>query len=315
MTTSLSQLREMTTVVADTGDVSAIRALKPFDCTTNPSLILKALQMPAFEDMVAQEVEAGKLAGKTPTEIADALTVGVGVELAQLVPGRVSTEVDASLSFDTQASVAKARSLVAAYAKRGIGREKIFIKLASTWEGIRAAEILQDEGTECNLTLLFSLTQAAACADARVALISPFVGRITDWFAAKEGRIYEAHEDPGVLSVREIYDYYKSNEIETIVMGASFRNIGQVKALAGCDRLTISPNLIEELDAEETKLKQELSSTNASGMKRMTVDEATFRWSMNASAMATEKLAEGIRNFDADHQKLLRGIAGKLSAA
>jgi len=197
MTTSLSQLREMTTVVADTGDVSAIRALKPFDCTTNPSLILKALQMPAFEDMVAQEVEAGKLAGKSPTEIADALTVGVGVELAQLVPGRVSTEVDASLSFDTQASVAKARSLVAAYAKRGIGREKIFIKLASTWEGIRAAEILQDEGTQCNLTLLFSLTQAAACADARVALISPFVGRITDWFAAKEGRVYEAHEDPG----------------------------------------------------------------------------------------------------------------------
>lgn len=315
MASSLSQLREMTTVVADTGDVNAIRALKPYDCTTNPSLILKALQMPAFEDMVAREVEAGKASGKTPGEIADALTVGVGVELAQLVPGRVSTEVDANLSFDTQASVAKARALVAAYADRGIGRDKIFIKLASTWEGIRAAEILQDEGTQCNLTLLFSLAQAAACADAGVALISPFVGRITDWFATKEGRIFEAHDDPGVLSVREIYDYYKSNQIETIVMGASFRNIGQVKALAGCDRLTISPNLLEELDAEKAALDRELCPTNASGVSRLTVDEAAFRWRMNASAMATEKLAEGIRNFDADHQKLLKGIAEKLSAA
>lgn len=314
MASSLSQLREMTTVVADTGDVNAIRALKPFDCTTNPSLILKALQMPAFEAMVAREIEAGKSAGKTPLEIADVLTVGVGVELAQLVPGRVSTEVDARLSFDTDASVAKARALVAAYGERGVGRDKIFIKLASTWEGIRAAEILQGEGTDCNLTLLFSLAQAAACADAGVALISPFVGRITDWHSAKEGRAFEAGEDPGVLSVREIYDYYKSNGIETIVMGASFRNIGQVKALAGCDRLTISPNLLEELEAEETKLEQVLTPKNASGMKRITLDEAAFRWRLNADAMATEKLGEGIRNFDADHQKLLEGIEEKLAA-
>jgi transaldolase len=238
----------------------------------------------------------------------------VGVELAQLVPGRVSTEVDARLSFDTDASVAKARALVAAYGERGVGRDKIFIKLASTWEGIRAAEILQGEGTDCNLTLLFSLAQAAACADAGVALISPFVGRITDWHSAKEGRAFEAGEDPGVLSVREIYDYYKSNGIETIVMGASFRNIGQVKALAGCDRLTISPNLLEELEAEETKLEQVLTPKNASGMKRITLDEAAFRWRLNADAMATEKLGEGIRNFDADHQKLLEGIEEKLAA-
>lgn len=315
MASSLSQLREMTTVVADTGDINAIRKLKPYDCTTNPSLILKALQMPAFEDMVAREIEAGKSTGKTPLDIADVLTVGVGVELAQLVPGRVSTEVDARLSFDTEASLSKARALVAAYEERGVGRDKIFIKLASTWEGIRAAEILQNEGTDCNLTLLFSLAQAAACADAGVALISPFVGRITDWYKAKEGRDFEAEEDPGVLSVREIYDYYKSNGIETIVMGASFRNIGQVKALAGCDRLTISPNLLEDLDAEETEIERKLGPENVSGMERITVDEAAFRWRLNANAMATEKLSEGIRNFDADHQKLLKGIEEKLAAA
>ncbi len=314
MASSLSQLREMTTVVADTGDVNAIRTLKPYDCTTNPSLILKALQMPVFEELVAREIEAGKSAGKTPLQIADILTVGVGVELAKLVPGRVSTEVDARMSFDTEASVAKARALVTAYDERGVGREKIFIKLASTWEGIRAAEILQNEGIDCNLTLLFSLAQAAACADAGVALISPFVGRITDWHSAKEGRVFAAEEDPGVLSVREIYDYYKSNGIGTIVMGASFRNIDQVKALAGCDRLTISPNLLEQLDAEESQLARVLSPEDASGMERIVLDEAAFRWRLNANAMATEKLAEGIRNFDADHQKLLNGIEDKLAA-
>ncbi|WP_283639084.1 transaldolase [Marinovum algicola] len=313
MQTSLSQLRQMTTVVADTGDVTAIRALKPVDCTTNPSLILKALQMPAFEELVAREIEAGRGAGKTPLEIADALTVGVGVELAKLVPGRVSTEVDARLSFDTAASVAKARALVAAYAERGVGRDRLFIKLAATWEGIRAAEILQQEGTDCNLTLLFSLTQAAACADAGVALISPFVGRITDWHTARDGRAFAAQEDPGVLSVREIYDYYKSNGIETIVMGASFRNIGQVKALAGCDRLTISPGLLQELDAETAELERMLTPEKATGRARLAVDEARFRWKMNADAMATEKLAEGIRNFDADHEKLLHRIAEKLA--
>lgn len=315
MASSLSQLREMTTVVADTGDIDAIRAMKPYDCTTNPSLILKALQLPIFESLFSKEVAAGKKAGKAPIDIADALTVGVGVELAKLVPGRVSTEVDARLSFDTEGSVAKARSLIAAYAERGVGREKIFIKLASTWEGICAAEILQDEGIDCNLTLLFSLAQAAACADAGVALISPFVGRITDWHSAKTGRKYEAEEDPGVLSVRQIYDYYKSNGIETIVMGASFRSIGQVKALAGCDRLTIAPSLLGELEAEETDLKRAMSPQDATGMARIDVDEKAFRWRLNANAMATEKLSEGIRNFDADHQKLLKVIEEKLAEA
>ena len=312
MTSVLSQLREMTTIVADTGDVDAIRALKPVDCTTNPSLVLKALQSPFFADLVAKEIEAGKAKGAAPLEIADALTIGVGTELAGVVPGRVSTEVDARLSFDIDASLAKARAIVAAYDAKGVGRDRILIKLASTWEGIRAAERLEGEGINCNLTLLFAQAQAVACAAAGVFLISPFVGRITDWYSKKEGKTYGQEDDPGVASVRRIYDYYKSNGIKTVVMGASFRNTGQIKALAGCDRLTISPALLEEMEAEDAVLERALSPDAASGVPEVVLDEAAFRWELNADAMATEKLAEGIRNFDADHGKLLAIIADRL---
>ena len=313
MASALDQLRDMTVVVADTGDMDAIRKLKPVDCTTNPSLILKALQSPSYADLVDHEIEAGKAAGRSPLEIADALTIGVGTELTKLVPGRVSTEVDANLSFDVAAAADKARALIAAYEDRGVGRDRILIKLASTWEGIRAAEILQGEGIDCNLTLLFSLAQAIACADAGVFLISPFVGRITDWYKKADGiDSYAPDEDPGVKSVRAIYDYYKSNGIGTVVMGASFRNTDQIKALAGCDRLTISPALLEELAADETDLPRQLSEDKATGVKPVMMDENTFRWMMNEDAMATEKLAEGIRNFDADHRKLLSMIADRI---
>ncbi|PJE34972.1 transaldolase [Pseudooceanicola lipolyticus] len=313
MASALDHLRDMTVVVADTGDLDAIRKLKPVDCTTNPSLILKALQSPAYADLVEREIEAGKAAGRSPLEIADALTVGVGAELSTLVPGRVSTEVDANLSFDVDAAAAKARALIAAYEARGVGRDRILIKLASTWEGIRAAEILQGEGIDCNLTLLFSLAQAVACADAGVFLISPFVGRITDWYKKAEGVDgYTPDDDPGVKSVRSIYDYYKSNGIDTVVMGASFRNTDQIKALAGCDRLTISPALLEELAADETDLPRQLSADSATGVAPIEMDENSFRWRMNEDAMATEKLAEGIRNFDADHRKLLAMIAERI---
>ena len=313
MTSVLAQLRDMTTVVADTGEVAAVKRYKPVDCTTNPSLVLGALKDPASEDLIAREIEAGRKAGLSAEALTDTLTVAVGAELAKLVPGRVSTEVDARLSFDTQASVTRARAIIADYAARGTGKDRILIKLASTWEGIRAAEILQDEGIDCNLTLLFSMAQAVACADADAFLISPFVGRITDWFKKAEGvEGYAPDQDPGVKSVRAIYDYYKSNGISTIVMGASFRNTGQIKALAGCDNLTIAPKLLDELDSEDAVLPRALSPDMASGVAAMAMDEATFRWQMNADAMATEKLAEGIRNFDADHKKLIALVAERL---
>lgn len=314
MASALDQLRDMTVVVADTGDIDAVRALKPVDCTTNPSIVLKALQSPAFADLVASEVSAGKASGADALAIADALTVGVGAELTTLVPGRVSTEVDSNLSFDKDASIAKARAIVDAYAAKGIGRDRILIKLASTWEGIRAAEVLQKDGIDCNLTLLFAMAQAVACADAGVFLISPFVGRITDWYAKAQAKTFAPEEDPGVLSVRSIYDYYKSNGIKTVVMGASFRSTGQVKALAGCDRLTISPQLLNELAAETGTLPRALSADKASGVAKVAMPETAFRWDMNADAMATEKLAEGIRNFDADHKKLLAMIAERRAA-
>ena len=314
MSSALEQLRAMTTVVADTGDVEAIRRLSPVDCTTNPSILLKALQSPDFEALVASEIEAGRKSGATPLAIADALTLGVGAVLTTLVPGRVSTEVDANLSFDTEASIAKARAIIAGFEARGIGRDRILIKLAATWEGIRAAEVLEGEGIQCNLTLLFAFAQAVACAQAGVFLISPFVGRITDWYAAKAGgKTYAPEEDPGVQSVRRIYDYYKSNGIKTVVMGASFRNTGQIKALAGCDRLTISPQLLTELDGDTAVLPRALSADKASGVAPITLDERTFRWQLNEDAMATEKLAEGIRNFEADHRKLLKLIAERLA--
>ncbi|MCJ7874468.1 transaldolase [Phaeobacter sp. J2-8] len=314
MTTILDQLRDMTVVVADTGEVEAVKTHAPVDCTTNPSLVLGALKDPASEALIVREIEAGQKAGLSAAQICDTLTVAVGVELSKLVPGRVSTEVDACLSFDTEASLTRARAIIADYAARGVGKERILIKLASTWEGIRAAEVLQDEGVDCNLTLLFSMAQAVACADAGAFLISPFVGRITDWYKKSEGvESYAPDEDPGVKSVRKIYDYYKSNGIDTVVMGASFRNTDQIKALAGCDRLTIAPKLLEQLGAETGTLPRALSPDNATGGSKIAMDEATFRWEMNADAMATEKLAEGIRNFDADHKKLIALIADRMA--
>lgn len=310
MSDRLEQLRRMTVVVADTGDVEAVRRLKPQDCTTNPSIVLKALQSPAF----AAHFDRAVAEGRDAAAVAERLTVDVGAELAAIVPGRVSTEVDARFSFDTAASLAKARALIAAYEARGVGRDRILIKLAATWEGIRAAEVLQREGIDCNLTLIFSLAQAVACAEAGVFLISPFVGRITDWHAKAAGRTFAPEEDPGVASVRGIYDYYKSNGIPTVVMGASFRNTGQIAALAGCDRLTISPNLLDELAADPAPLPRMLSPDRAAAVAPIPMAEADFRWMMNEDAMATEKLAEGIRNFHADALKLDRMIAERLSA-
>lgn len=313
MASKLDQLREMTVVVADTGDIEAVRRHKPQDCTTNPSIVLKALNAPAFADLLAEGIEAGRRGGEVGA-IAQALTVAVGAELAAIVPGRVSTEVDARLSFDTEASKARARSLIEAYARRGIGRERILIKLASTWEGIRAAEALQREGIDCNLTLLFSMAQAKACADAGVFLISPFVGRITDWYGKATGTTYTPETDPGVQSVRRIYRHYKENGIATVVMGASFRNTGQIEALAGCDRLTIAPDLLGKLDEDKGTLVRKLSPQAATGTAQP-LDEASFRWEHNEDAMATEKLAEGIRNFHADAVKLEALIADRLKAA
>jgi transaldolase len=302
----------MTVVVGDTGDIEAVRALRPQDCTTNPSIVLKAVQSPAFADHLDRAVADGRGHGDPVQAITDDLTVTVGAELAALVPGRVSTEVDARLSFDTPGSVAKARALIAAYGDRGIGRDRILVKLAATWEGIEAARLLEAEGINCNLTLLFSLAQAVACANAGVFLISPFVGRITDWHAKATGQTYTPDTDPGVESVRRIYDYYKSNGIATVVMGASFRNTGQIAALAGCDRLTIAPNLLEELAADTADLPRMLSPDRSRGVAPLAMGEEAFRWAMNEDAMATEKLAEGIRNFHADTRKLQDLIAARL---
>ncbi|MGR3635509.1 MAG: transaldolase [Shimia sp.] len=313
MASVLNQLREMTVVVADTGEVEAVKTYQPVDCTTNPSLVLAALSDAGSAEMVTAEIEKGRAGGLSAEQVADALTVAVGARLTALVPGRVSTEVDACLSFDTEASVKRAQAIIADYAERGIGKERILIKLASTWEGIRAAEILQGQGIDCNLTLLFSMAQAVACADAKAFLISPFVGRITDWYKAADGvESYAPNDDPGVKSVRGIYDYYKSNGINTVVMGASFRNVDQIKALAGCDNLTIAPALLDALDSEEAALPRVLSPETASGVAPVTMDEATFRWEMNQDPMATEKLAEGIRKFDVDHKKLIAMVAERL---
>jgi transaldolase len=313
MASKLDQLREMTVVVADTGDLEAVRRLQPQDCTTNPSLVLKAIQNPAMAEHVGRAVETGRRAENPLEAIAQELTLGLGVELARIVPGRVSTEVDAKLSFDAEASMAKARSLIEAYDRLGVARDRILIKLASTWEGIRAAERLEREGIQTNLTLLFSMAQAKACADAGVFLISPFVGRITDWHSKKENRTFGPEEDPGVQSVRRIYEHYKAHGIRTVVMGASFRNTGQIEALAGCDRLTISPDLLEKLAADQGELPRRLSAAEGQG-RAEPIGEAEFRWEMNEDAMATEKLAEGIRNFHADALKLERIIQERLGA-
>ena len=313
MTSVLAQLREMTVVVADTGEVEAVKTYQPVDCTTNPSLVLAAIKDPASEALIAKEIEIGRDAGLTAAQVTDTLTVAIGAELTALVPGRVSTEVDACLSFDTEASITRARAIIADYSARGVGKDRILIKLAATWEGIRAAEVLQSEGIDCNLTLIFAKAQAIACADANAFLISPFVGRITDWYKKAEGvDSYAPNDDPGVKSVRAIYDYYKSNGIKTIVMGASFRSVEQIKALAGCDNLTIAPKLLEILGSEEAELPRVLSPETASGVAAVEMGEATFRWKMNADPMATEKLADGIRNFDADHKKLIALVAERM---
>jgi transaldolase len=309
----------MTTVVADTGDIEAVAKLKPIDCTTNPTIVLKALGTPIFKDQVAEAVAWGKKQGGAEeaviASVADRLAISVGVELSKLVPGRVSTEVDADLSFDIEGSVNKARGVIAAYKERGIERDRILVKLASTWEGIRAAEILQKEGIDCNLTLLFSMAQAVACADAKVFLISPFVGRILDWYVKSTGETYTSETDPGVVSVREIYNYYKTHGIDTVVMGASFRNTGEIEALAGCDRLTISPALLEQLDADQGALEKKLSPEQSKPVDKIAMDEKTFRWMMNEDAMATEKVAEGIRAFAKDLVALRAMVKKELAAA
>jgi transaldolase len=318
MMSKLEQLRGITTVVADTGDIEAVARLKPVDCTTNPTIVLKALGTPLFDEINAEAITWAKSQSTSGdalvSAVADRLAVSVGAELSKLVPGRVSTEVDADLSFDTEASIAKGRAIIAAYKERGIERDRILIKLASTWEGIRAAEVLQKEGIDCNLTLLFSMAQAVACADANAFLISPFVGRILDWYVKSTGETYTGETDPGVVSVREIYNYYKSNDIKTVVMGASFRNIGEIEALAGCDRLTISPALLEELSKDEGKLERKLSPDNVTPVDKIAMDEKTFRWMLNEDAMATEKLSEGIRAFAKDLRALRGQVSKRLSA-
>lgn len=314
----LHQLKSMTAVVADTGDIEAIREYEPQDATTNPSLILKAVQMAQYGHLLDRAIADNKGAALAKHEligrIADELLVLFGREILDIIPGRVSTETDARLSFDTEGIVRKAQELIRAYEQRGIGRERVLIKIASTWEGIRAAEILEKEGVHCNLTLLFSLPQAAACAEARVKLISPFVGRIYDWYRKENNREYTAEEDPGVLSVREIFAYFKKYDYPTEVMGASFRNIGQVLALAGCDLLTISPDLLDQLRNRHEPVERKLSPNQAKEcpIDRMELDERAFRYSLNEDAMATEKTAEGIRRFAADAITLEKMIAEKV---
>jgi transaldolase len=309
VTSKLEQLKQYTDVVADTGDIEAIRLYKPMDATTNPSLLYKAAQMDAYQPLLAQSLAAAKGVAGSAEQIAaacDHLAVAVGTEILKIVPGRISTEVDARLSFDTKASIGKAHHLISLYEQAGIDRSRVLIKLASTWEGIRAAEVLEKEGINCNLTLQFSFVQAAACADAGAFLISPFVGRILDWYKANtDKKEYAPEEDPGVVSVRQIYNYYKQQGYKTVVMGASFRNIGEIEALAGCDRLTISPQLLQELEDDKGELKRCLSPDNTGEATPALHDnESSFRYGLNDDAMATEKLAEGIRNFAKDQVNL-----------
>ncbi len=300
----LEQLKQYTTVVADTGDFQSIEAFTPRDATTNPSLILKAVQKPAYQPLLAETLREHK--GKSAEDIVDHLLVAFGMKILALIPGRVSTETDARLSFDTEATIAKGRHLIALYEAAGISRERVLIKIASTWEGIRAAQVLEKEGIHCNMTLLFSLPQAVAAADAGATLISPFVGRIYDWYKKATGEEYSGDNDPGVRSVSTIYAYYKKFGYPTEIMGASFRNTGQILALAGCDLLTISPELLQQLADNEAPIARRLSSEKAAGatVQRLSFDEKAFRFALNDDAMASEKLAEGIRLFCADAGKL-----------
>ena len=307
----LESLKRSTTVVADTGDIEAIAEHKPQDATTNPSLLLQAAQKPQYQKLVDDALNfalraGGNQAARTEAFM-DRLFIDFGCEILQVVPGRVSTEVDAGLSFDTEATLAKARKLIGMYKKAGIGPERVLIKVASTWEGIKAAEQLEREGIHCNLTLLFSFAQAVACAEAGVTLISPFVGRIYDWYRKEHGvKDIPADEDPGVASVTRIYDYFKKFDYKTQIMGASFRKVDQIVRLAGCDLLTISPDLLEQMEKTEGAVPRRLSvdAARASDAQKIHLDEKTFRWMHNEDAMATEKLAEGIRKFYADARKL-----------
>jgi transaldolase len=324
MSSKLDQLKTMTDVVADTGDIEAIRQYQPLDATTNPSLLFKAAQMPQYDTLLNAAIAWGKQQSDDPEKhisfAADKLAVLIGCEILSIIPGRISTEVDARLSFDTQATIDKARQLIELYQAEGINKERILIKVASTWEGIKAAEILEQEGINCNLTLLFGFTQAVACGDAKVFLISPFVGRILDWYKANtDKQDYSAEEDPGVVSVTEIYQYYKQHNINTVVMGASFRNTGEIEALAGCDRLTISPALLAKLKSDLSPLHRKLSpdlslSSSAKDMAPVIMTEARFRYQMNQDAMATEKLADGIRQFIKDQINLENLLSDRIAS-
>jgi len=314
----LEQLKEITTVVADTGDFATIRQFEPQDATTNPSLILKAIQKDEYKELFLNTIKEYKDSSKSEHEqiefIIDNLLIAFGVEILKLVPGRVSTEVDAALSFDTAKTISKAKQLIEMYEAQGISKDRILIKIASTWEGIKAAEQLQKEGINCNLTLLFSLCQAVACAEGGIQLISPFVGRIMDWFKASTGKSYEAAEDPGVVSVHAIYSYYKKFGYETEVMGASFRNVGEIIELAGCDLLTISPDLLGELQRLKQPLVRKLDPSTAkeSDLEKIENTEIAFRWNLNQDAMATEKLSQGIRVFGQDMDKVRSMVAKEL---
>ena len=317
MTTQLDSLRSMTVVVADTGDIDAIKKYQPQDATTNPSLILSASALPQYTPLIDEAITYAKAqsAGKAQQLIdaEDKLAVNIGLEILKIVPGRISTEVDARLSYDTQATVEKARKLISLYNAAGISNDRILIKIASTWQGIRAAEILEKEGINCNLTLLFSEAQARACAEAGVYLISPFVGRILDWYKANtDKKEYAPAEDPGVISVTKIYNYYKEYGYKTVVMGASFRNVGEIIELAGCDRLTIAPALLKELQENSTALVRKLDYKGEVKAKPQPLTEAEFYWQHNSDAMAVEKLAEGIRKFAVDQEKLEAMLSAKL---
>jgi transaldolase len=314
----LDQLREMTEVVADTGDIDAIAKYKPVDATTNPSLLLKATQLPRYEALIDNAVSWAKTLEVSDEErieiLADRLAVSAGLEILKVIPGRVSTEVDARLSFDIENSIARAKRIIGFYEEAGIGKERVLIKLASTWEGIRAAEVLESEGISCNLTLMFSDVQAVAAAEAGAFLISPFVGRILDWYKkANQVENYPADEDPGVLSVQNIYNLYKDRGFKTVVMGASFRNVGEIEELAGCDRLTIGPQFLEELQNDEGPLERKLSPDSLGEYQDCRINgEADFRLQLNDNPMAVDKLAEGIRSFIADQVKLEAILSEKL---
>ncbi|WP_028110405.1 transaldolase [Ferrimonas futtsuensis] len=317
MSNALNQLKALTTIVADTGDIEAIKRYHPEDATTNPSLILKAAQIPEYAPLIEEAVAWAKAQSSDPAQqledAADKLAVNIGLEILKIVPGRISTEVDARLSFDTKGSIDKAHKLMRLYNEAGISNERILIKLASTWEGIQAARHLEQEGINCNLTLLFSFSQARACAEAGAYLISPFVGRILDWYKASTGKEYSAAEDPGVLSVSSIYDYYKRHGYQTVVMGASFRNTGEILELAGCDRLTIGPGLLEQLEQSNVQVERKLSFSGDVESRPAPITEAQFRWEMNQDAMATDKLSEGIRNFAIDQDKLEAMLSEQLT--